>query len=72
MKGFILYQTYDKIGEKTVVQLFGRLENNQTFVALNTLEPYFFIKESDLKGVEKYPNIRLKKQISEPSKARKL
>jgi DNA polymerase-2 len=54
MKGFILYQTYEKIGEKTIVQLFGRLENGQTFVTLNTLEPYFFIKESDLKGVEKY------------------
>ncbi len=54
MKGFILYQTYEKIEEKTVIQLFGRLENGQTFVALNTLEPYFFIKESDLKGVEKY------------------
>lgn len=54
MKGFIVYQTYDIIEEKTVVQLFGRLENNQSFVAINHLKPYFFIKEADLKPVEKY------------------
>jgi len=54
VKGFIIYQTYDIIDEKTVIQLFGRLENGQSFVTLNTLEPYFFVKESDLKQIEKY------------------
>lgn len=54
MKGFIVYPTYELQDEKTVIQLFGKLENGQSFVTQNTLEPYFFIKESDLKAVEKY------------------
>ncbi len=54
MKGFIVYPTYELQDEKTIIQLFGKLENGQSFVTQNTLEPYFFIKESDLKAVEKY------------------
>jgi DNA polymerase-2 len=54
VKGFILYSTYDIVGERTIVRLFGRLENNQSFVTQNYLEPYFFVKESDLKQIEKY------------------
>jgi DNA polymerase-2 len=54
MKGFIVYPTYELQEEKTVIQLFGKLENGQSFVTQNTLEPYFFIKESDLKAIEKY------------------
>src|SRR3989338_3062878 len=56
MKGFIVYATYDVIGEKTVIQLFGRLESGETFVSINTLKPYFFIKESDIKKAEKLLN----------------
>src|SRR3972149_3963653 len=54
MKGFIVYSTYETIEEKTIVQLFGRLENGQSFVTISKIEPYFFIKESDLKEIEKY------------------
>ncbi len=54
MKGFIVYSTYEEIEEKTAVHLFGRLENGQSFVSISRLEPYFFIRESDLKKVEKY------------------
>ena len=49
MKGFIVYPDYTIINDQTYVQLFGRLENGQSFVALNKLEPYFFVEESDLK-----------------------
>src|SRR3990172_20525 len=54
MKGFIVYSTHEIIDERTVVQLFGRLENGQSFVTINRLKPYFFVKESELKGIEKY------------------
>src|SRR3972149_5201468 len=54
MKGFIVYLTYETIEDKTIVQLFGRLENGQSFVTINKLEPYFFVKESELKLIEKY------------------
>ena len=56
MKGFIVYATSDIIEEKTVIQLFGRLESGETFVSINTLKPYFFIKESDIKKAEKLLN----------------
>src|SRR3989338_8079470 len=49
MKGFIVYPDYTIINDQTYVQLFGRLENGQSFVALNKLEPYFFVEEADLK-----------------------
>jgi len=51
MKAFIVYPDYTIIDNQTHVQLFGRLENGQSFVTLNKLEPYFFIEESDLKKV---------------------
>ncbi len=45
MKGFIVYSTYELLNEKTVVQLFGRLENDQSFAAVIPIKPYFFIEE---------------------------
>ena len=54
MKGFIVYSKYEIIDEKTQIQLFGKLENGQSFVTQNMLKPYFFVKESDLKSIEKY------------------
>jgi len=54
MKGFIIYSTYSTMEEKTTVQLFGKLENGQSFVTINTIEPYFFVRELDLKKIEKY------------------
>ncbi|MDP3881672.1 MAG: DNA polymerase II [Nanoarchaeota archaeon] len=53
MKGFIVYATYDIIEEKTFIQLFGRLENGQSFVTVNAFEPYFFISESDFQKKER-------------------
>jgi len=53
MKGFIVYPDYTTIDEKDYVQLFGRLENNESFVALIPFQPYFFIKEDQEKRAEK-------------------
>ncbi len=47
MKGFIVDADYENIEGKTQIRLFGRLENDQSFVSIHWLEPYFFIKKSD-------------------------
>lgn len=51
MKAYILYATDDIIDNHTVVQLFGRLENGQSFVAIKKFKPYFYIKKKDAKKV---------------------
>jgi len=54
MKGFIVYQNYETINNETIIQLYGKLENGQSFVTLNKIRPSFYIKEKDLKKIEKY------------------
>src|SRR3989344_1494215 len=54
MKGFIIYLDYEIINDETIAFLYGRLENGQSFVTQNRIEPYFFIKESDESSVLKY------------------
>ena len=49
MKGFIIYSTYRVIDDKSYIYLYGRLENNQSFLAVNYFKPYFFIRTTDLK-----------------------
>ena len=53
MKAFIVDTDYETIDGKTKVFLFGRLENNQSFISIHDFRPYFFIKNSDLKKCEK-------------------
>jgi len=53
MKGFIVYPTYRIIDKKAYVLLYGRLENNQTFLTMNEVKPYFYIKTKDLKKAKK-------------------
>jgi DNA polymerase-2 len=53
MKGFIVYPDYTTIEERTYIQLFGRLENGQSFATLNKFEPYLFVAEEDLKKISK-------------------
>ncbi len=48
MKGFILYSDYKVMNEKEYIFLYGKLENNETFLTINHYKPYFYIKESDL------------------------
>ncbi len=54
MKGFIVYATYEIIDNETIIHLFGRLENKESFVTVSKLEPYFYIKETDEKHISKY------------------
>lgn len=63
MKGFIVYATYDNVNNETVVQLFGRLENGQSFLTVNKLEPYFFVKKKDsshLPKTQKFEEVKMK------------
>ncbi len=48
MKGFILYSDYKVMNEKEYIFLYGKLENNETFLTINHYKPYFYIRESDL------------------------
>lgn len=47
MNGYIVYADHDVQDNETIVRLFGRLENGQSFVTLNRFKPYFFIKKKD-------------------------
>ncbi len=53
MKGYIIYPTYITINNETIIQLYGRLENNRSFVTLSKIKPYFYIKEEDLRKIDK-------------------
>lgn len=59
MKGFIVYPTYRIIDGKAFVHLFGRLENNESFVAIFERKAYFYIKESDREKAEKLVPINI-------------
>ena len=55
LKGYIVYPTYRIIEEeidgkkikKSVVYLFGKLENGESFLAMKDYTPYFYISKSD-------------------------
>jgi DNA polymerase-2 len=64
MKAFIVYPTYTTINEENYIQLFGRLDNGESFVATTKFEPYFFIEDIDLSKVKKI----LEKQKIKPEK----
>ena len=52
MNGYIVYPTYIIIENQTIIQLYGRLENGQSFVTQNKFNPYFFIEKKHLKKVK--------------------
>lgn len=59
INGFIIYPTYriveDEKKQKSVkVYLFGRLENGESFLTINTYKPYFYIKKSDVRTDQKF------------------
>lgn len=63
MKAFIVSANSEIIENKTTVQLFGRLENGQSFAAVKKLSPYFFVKKKDAKKLklkEKFEETNLK------------
>ncbi|MFW6450350.1 MAG: DNA polymerase II, partial [Nanoarchaeota archaeon] len=49
MKGYIVYSTYRIIDDQPIVYLFGRLENNESFLVKVPFRPFFYIKDSDVK-----------------------
>ncbi|MBI2507875.1 DNA polymerase II [Candidatus Woesearchaeota archaeon] len=53
MKGFVLYPTYRILNGKPHVLLFGKLENGQSFLTINSFRPYFYIEESHLRAIPK-------------------
>jgi DNA polymerase-2 len=53
MKGFIVYPDYTVEGGKAYVQLYGRLENGESFVTINSFRPYFYVRESDVPRLKK-------------------
>ncbi len=56
MNGFIIYPTYRIIDNKTYVYLFGRLENDESFLTISLFRPYFYIRLSDLTHALKVEN----------------
>jgi len=53
IKGFIIYADYINEDEKTIVRLFGKLEDGKTFCSLHNIIPYFYIKKEDKKHLPK-------------------
>ena len=61
MKAFIVSADYTNVNDETYIQLFGKLENGQSFATMNKFQPYFFVEESDLKKIKKYVPINTEK-----------
>ncbi len=53
MKGFIVDHQVIETEDATNLVLYGRLENGESFLLQKSIHPYLFIRESDLKKVEK-------------------
>lgn len=56
MKAFIVDATYKIVDGQSYVCLFCRGENGDAFVTVNAFQPYFFIREKDLKKAEHIEN----------------
>ena len=54
MKGFVVYPDSVNVDGKNFVRLFGRLENGESFVCVNSFEPYFFVLQKDVNKMKKF------------------
>ncbi len=64
MKAFITQREYIELNEKPIVLLYGRLENQESFVSMNEFHPFFYIKEKEvsiLKKINKEQEIKILK-----------
>ncbi|MHC1604856.1 MAG: DNA polymerase II [Candidatus Methanofastidiosia archaeon] len=61
MLGFIIYPTYVIKDGKPQIVLYGRLSNGESFKVLKEFEPYFFIKQEDVKTAQKLINYKIEK-----------
>ncbi len=71
MKGFIIHSTYRIIDNETWLYIFAKLDNGESCLIRNREDPYFFIKESDLKKALKlltlkHESTKLKNMQEEP------
>jgi len=74
MRGFIVHPTYVNIDDQTYIQLYGRLDNGESFVSMSKFSPYFFVKTKDLKKTKtvlkgkevKFQDTKLKDFSEEP------
>lgn len=64
MKGFITYATYKVENGSANIYLFGRLENSESFMTVNSYKPYFFIKKDDVEN-SKEVFVEVKYEIEE-------
>lgn len=62
MKGYIISANHLTDDERTTVQLYGRLENGESFASVHHVTSYFFIRELDVKKIKPYLS---KFQVSE-------
>lgn len=46
--GMIVNTHYDILADEPVIYVFGRLENNESFMSIHKFKPYFFVKKSDI------------------------
>lgn len=53
MKAFIITSSYEYINNKAIIQLYGRLENGESFQADVASTPYFFIKTKQKESAQK-------------------
>jgi DNA polymerase II len=53
-KGFIVYPSYETRDDRTIIQLFGKLESGNSFLVVSEFKPYFYIKTQDVKKVKKH------------------
>lgn len=53
LRGFIIYADYLNQDEKTIVRLFGRLEDGKTFCSIHNVKPYFYVEEKNKKHIPK-------------------
>ena len=61
-EGFIITSHYNLIDNKPVIHLFGRLEDGRSFQAIiESVQPYFFIKEIDELAAKKLLHITTEK-----------
>tara|TARA_Y100000031_G_scaffold132714_1_gene154028 strand:+ start:135 stop:2444 length:2310 start_codon:yes stop_codon:yes gene_type:complete len=52
-QGFVVHSTYQEEKGQAKIYLFGRLENGESFLTINTAQPYFYIQAKDLKKAQK-------------------
>lgn len=51
--GFIVYPGYRKIDNQMFIEIYGRLENDESFLCIFDFKPYFYMRKKDEKKIKK-------------------